>query len=467
MIFNPNGLIKKEGEFVFSDKVEAIAHPCLTKDVIKEFWNNFTFGLSELTLKKSNEFIFTVGDAKAVPLNGNSYSINIEKTGVCVYAENERDLLHGYMTLLDRLVVTDVGEKSAVTAECAVISDKALAKNRMIHFCVFPETELWELQRFVRFCAALKYTHIVVEFWGMLKYDSLEELSWEFAFTKDEIRPIISEGKDLGLEFIPMFNHWGHAAASRALHGKHVVLDQNPALQSFFSPDGWCWDIKKPKVKSLLRYVREELCELCGEGEYFHIGLDEAYGFEFTDESIKTICSYINELSEEMKAKGRRVIAWGDMFLYKHKHYNENNRYTCNAPTAEIEKYMLDNISRDVIIADWQYRVNEPPAETSLVFKNAGFDTLICPWDENFTKLNSCLITAKNEGLFGYMHTTWHTLTGGMHLAMLAGVGGFEDLPPIKNDCFTKTAALMRRVMPAKGNYERAGWSKNQIGFKW
>jgi hypothetical protein len=49
------------------------------------------------------------------------------------------------------------------------------------------------------------------------------------------------------------------------MHGKHVVLDQNPTLQTYFSEDGWCWDIRKPKVRELFRKIRSELIELCGD----------------------------------------------------------------------------------------------------------------------------------------------------------------------------------------------------------
>ena len=47
----------------------------------------------------------------------------------------------------------------------------------MIHFCVFPETTLFEFRRFVRFCGVLGYTHFIPEFWVSLKYDALKELA--------------------------------------------------------------------------------------------------------------------------------------------------------------------------------------------------------------------------------------------------------------------------------------------------
>lgn len=470
MIFNPQNLKLTEGSFIFSGDVKALAHPCLGKDIIKVFWHNFTFSASDLNVTDAGDYIFSVGNVKPLPLDGCDYSINIEQGGICVFAENEKDLIYGFMTLLDRFKAIDHDEKLAIEVECCQIKEKPLIGNRMVHFCIFPETELWALQRFIRFCGALKYTHVVLEFWGTLKYDCLRELSWSNAFTKDQIKPIINEAKDLGMEIIPMFNHWGHASASRGRHGKHVVLDQNPALQTYFSEDGWCWDIKKSKVRALMRSIRGELMDLCGDGKYFHIGCDEACSYEFSKENTELVCDYINEISAELSAIGRRAIVWGDMFLYRYPHYNPKNRYDCNAPSPEAEKYILDHLSKEVLIADWQYEAAEAPVETSAVFQKAGFDCLLCPWDRGPRQMNSVLSTAKEQNLMGYMHTTWHTLSNGMKFVTMAAMCGFEDVE-IKSNTITlltfNSAALLRKVMPIEGDYEKAGWSKIQVSDLW
>ena len=470
MLFHPKNLIKSKGSFVFSNDLEAIAHPCLNNDTIKEFWCNFTFQCSTLRISESDQFIFSIGNAKVLPLDGSNYSINIEPTGICVYAENEKDLIHGFMTLLDRFkaIDTDEDEGLAIEVECCMIKDSPLVQNRMIHFCIFSETELWEIQRFVRFCGALKYTHIVLEFWGMLKYDCMKELSWSHGFAKEQIKPIIREANNLGIEVVPMFNHWGHAPAGRVMHGKHVVLDQNPSLQTYFSEDGWCWDIRKPKVKELLRQIRNELIELCGDGSYFHIGCDEAYNFEFTVENMNFLCDFINEINDEMTALNRRIFVWGDMMLYRYEHYNPKSRYTCNAPTPEVEKYFLNRLDKKIIIADWQYRAMEFPVETSAVFQKAGFDCILCPWDEGKTQIDVALDTIKEQSMMGFMHTTWHTLSRGMHCVTLMGVGGFQDVKKYKgvNVC-PPTAALLRKVMPVNGDYKKAGWGKFDVGCIW
>ena len=468
MIFNPKNITRSDGSFVFSGSVEAVASPALDKPVFRDFWNNFSFKCSELTLSPSEEYIFSIGNAKKLPLDGHEYSINIEPSGIVVYAKSEKDLIRGFMTLLDRFKAIDTDGGAAIAAECCQIKDSAEIQNRMIHYCVFAETKLWEIRRFIRLCGALKYTHIVMEFWGMLKYDCMKELSWPHGFEKEEIKPIIKEAHDLGLEVIPMFNHWGHAPAARVMHGKHVVLDQNPSLQSYFTEDGWCWDITKPKVRDLLRKVRKELIELCGNGSYFHIGCDEAYNFEFTDENIKILADFINEVHGELTAIGRRIFVWGDMFLYRYENYNPKNKYTCNAPSVEVAEFFLKSLNKNIIIADWQYRALEAPVETCAVFQDAGFECILCPWDEGRERIDAALATIKNQSLMGYMHTTWHTLSSGMPYVTLMGVGGFESIEGYRFvSVRPHTAALLRKVMPINGDYEKAGFAKFDIGVKW
>ena len=468
MIFHPQNLIKTGGRFLFSGNIHAIAHPCLNKNIIKDFWHNFTFQSSALNISESEQFIFSIGNVEPISLDGCDYSINVEPNGICICAKNEHDLILGFMTLIDRFKAIDVDEGLAIELECCQIKEKPMIQNRMVHFCIFPETELWELQRFIRFCGALKYTHIVLEFWGMLQYDCMRELSWSHAFAKEQIKPIIREANELGLEVIPMFNHWGHASAGRVMHGKHVVLDQNPTLQTYFSDDGWCWDISKPKVRKLLHQIREELCELCGKGNYFHIGCDEAYNFEFSKENMDYICDFLNEISEDMRLKDRRVIVWGDMFLYRHLHYNPQNKYTCNAPTAKTEQYMLKRLSRDLIIADWQYNAVQAPIETAATFTQAGFECLLCPWDHGLSQTRAVISTVNEQSLAGFLHTTWHTLTKGMPIVVLTAVEGFYGQGVCQmREVRANAAALLRKVMPIEGDYTKAGWSKIQVDSLW
>ena len=463
MIFHPQNAFKKDGSYILPKNVIATAAPCLNKDIIKEFWFLYSCRASNLEINETDGFVFKIGEAKTLSLDGMEYAINVEKTGIALNAKDEKSLLCGFMTLLDHLKATDERGELEMKAECVEIKESALIKNRMIHFCLFPENELWELRKFLRLCAALKFTHVIIEFWGTLKFDCMTELGWKNAYAKDEVRPIINEARELGLEIIPMFNHWGHAAFSRGMYGKHVVLDQNMSLVTYFSENGWRWAIEKEKVRSLLRAARRELIELCGEGSYFHIGCDEADGFTYSKNELDFICDFINETADELKKIGRRAIAWGDMFLHKHNSYKAENRYICHAPTMETEEYMLERLDKSIIIADWQYDATISPVETAVTLKNAGFDVLLCPWDEDIKVIDACLDTVKSENLYGFIHTTWHTLSSGMWLIPLLSLGSFADSAPRSAYSPSLTAYVLRRTFDTNGDYEKGGWSKKQI----
>ena len=464
MIFHPVNIQQGKGRFVFGKELNATAHTSLCKEIFSELWRGFSHHLSSLHISPEKELILRIGNATPLPRASHAYSVSVKSEGICISAASEKDLILGFMTLIDRIYTIDEGEDTLCAIDCCEILESPIFEDRMIHYCIFPGIELWEIERFVRLCGALRFSHIVLEFWGTLRYDCMKELSWCESFEKDELRPIISLAHDLGIEIIPMFNHWGHASASRVIHGKHVVLDQNPALQSYFSEDGWCWDLKKEKVKRLLGSIREELIELCGKGKYFHIGCDEAYRFDPTEENLSFLCNFFNGVAEELEHSGRRAIMWGDMLLHRDPSYDVQNKYTCNAPSKYAEDYFLSHLSKKLLIADWQYKPVKPPVETAVTIKNAGFDCLLCPWDLGYSQLYTTHRTVKDEGLSGMLHTTWHTLSRGLPMVTVAALCGFEELSPSPTEDYrTLSAALLRKVYFVNGDYRKAGWSKTEI----
>ncbi len=451
----------------FSDKKiflsyvsKAVASKALSVPIFKELWNNFTFKTTKLDIIETDDIVFKIGNIEDPTLNGEDYAISVSEEGICISANTERNLICGFMTLLDMFQMDEEGN---VTAPICEIKESARIKMRAIHFCVFHSTELWELERFIRFCGVLKYTHIILEFWGMLKYDCLPELAWSDGYTKEEIRPLIDLAVNLGMEIIPMFNHWGHAPSARVNQGKHVVLNQNPSLQYYYDDTGWSWNIKSQRTRDLMSDIRRELIELCGNGEYFHIGCDEAGGFVYTNENIASVCNYINEVASDLAGYGRKTLIWGDMLLSRDVVYKHGG-YIRNCPNRECQEHMLDGLDKSIIIADWQYDVKSFPVETSLMLKDKGFDVVVCSWDEHRESIPVIADTVIENGLLGFMHTTWHTLTRGTpYISDVAVRCWNEDGEYSGSGYFKEYAAAILRRCYDTSSYERAGFAKEEV----
>ena len=470
MLITPNFITNGNGSFIFGRKVEARAHFSLANELFAELWQGYTFSASELNIQSTDRFIFTVGDAAPVDCDEYDYVLRVTESGISLASSTREGLARGFITLIERIEPVELSDNVRLKIDCCEIKDKPRLAVRMVHICVFPETELSFFRRIMRLCGMLKYSHVIVEFWGMLKFDCLAELSWSCGFTKEQVRPILDEVRAMGVEIVPMFNHWGHATSCRLISGKHVVLDQNPSLQTLFSRWGWSWNIERADVRELHRAIRRELCELCGEGDFFHLGCDEVYECEEDVHMTEVFLKYLHELTDELRAEGRRPIIWGDMFLYNHGEGYDKYHFHCK--NQEIEKLLFEKADRRVIIADWEYDAVKKPLRSSLLFKEQGFDVICCPWDNTDANVIANVETVKENGLFGVMHTTWHTLTKdarGMKRLLLSAASCWqnESIPTTgiysSGNQLVRIASAWRKIYPLCDSCTESGWTPKQI----
>ena len=454
-------------KLILNDSISLTADKSLFFDELSTLMWGFCGKVVKCTVTEGNSNEISIGTADAITLSENDeYTVNVTETGVKIVGRDKNCLMRGYMTFLMSLICEEPKDGVPVfTSECTIIRGCFKVKNRMVHICIFPETTYEMFRKIVRLCAVLQYTHIIIEFWGMLKYDVLKELAWPFAFDKDKVKEVLEEAKAMGIIPIPMFNHFGHASQSRALNEKHVVLDQNPALAYLFTPEGWAWDIESETVYKLLASIRKELYELFGEGEYIHLGCDEAYIYSRDYVNQDIVAGFFGRITDECVAEGRRPMLWGDMFICKAELGGTDARYECNAKSQENAEGIRKKLNKKTVINDWHYEVFESPWKTAKKFSDEGFDTMVCPWFKT-PNINSAAQTAKELNLFGTVQTTWHVLSACMPILYDAALASGLPIPrklSYSSDGMI-TAMLIRKISFEPYDYEAAGSASHQIG---
>jgi len=471
---------EKDGEFVFKDKVYFMIDKDFENkefvELCSELWNNFTANKSQLEVvpvdgAEGNARISLNKDEVRKLVTDYEYEVECREEGIDISYSESIGLIHAFSTIL-QLIGAYRRKTGDFAVKCIHIQDKPALKMRGMHLCVFPETKLLFLKKLVSLCGLYKCTHIVLEFWGMLKLDTLDVLSWQQAYTKDDLAPIFAIGRALGLEFIPMYNHMGHATMSRFKAGKSVVLDQAPEYEELFVPGGWTWDIKNPETLELLKNIREELCEVFPEGEYFHIGCDETYALDhrfdgYDKEDNESFINYVNDVAKHLKSIGRKPVMWADMFIDKEKFkfpYVNNSSSRCFEYDENLAK-----LDEDMHLADWQYYIDENNSETAEFFtsKRDPSKYIICPWDDT-GKIRGMVRLAKKYGSLGVIGTTWNTVNHEIrHLVYTACV--MWDTDDSKTDvCTWETlkvfaAQNIRKLIPSKGVYANAGFLETEL----
>ncbi len=444
------------GYLLLDNKSTVFADQRMSNKTVKNLWNSFTLTTGEICFEKGENFTFRLGNTQLPILSKDKeYVLKVDENGAAIVGKDYGGLMRGFISLLMKIEYDDEYLRiKAVTEE----SDYKIG-NRMIHICVFPENDLYFIKKLIRLAGLCQYTHIVIEFWGMLKFDCLKELAWPHAFTKEQAKELITECRELGIEPIPMFNQLGHATASRVCYGKHVVLDQNPRLQNLFTPDGWAWNIDSAEVKELLKRVRIELYELFGQGEYMHIGCDEAYYISRNKAFRQKLPAYLKELTDEVEQEGRRPMLWMDMLLEKGIF---KDCYTVGEKD-EVES-IRNATAKSSVFVDWQYDCYETPIPSLLSLKNCGRDTIGAPW-LNERNYNAHVQTITDNAMFGIMLTTWHTLK--QHMPSILGCakecGAKSFVWSEYSGLREETATLLRRVSFEGNAYTDCGWAKEQI----
>lgn len=243
--------------------------------------------------------------------------------------------------------------------------------------------------------------------------------------SKDDVKRLLAVCKKHGIKLIPKMNLMGHQSGfpndptDGILHGHGVIeedipdgllraypdFDEQRDIREIYYARSICLSHKG--AKAVIFELIDEMMEAF-ETDAIHIGCDEGFNLGVCPKcskipAAKLISDWVNSINDHVKAKGGKVLMWGDRLLSDRETGYGEWESSANGTEASI-----DMISKDVIICDWHYE-DCPEYRSVNVFDKAGFEIILCPW-RNKTNLEQFLNYAKNNDkghIQGVLMTTW------------------------------------------------------------
>ncbi|MBR5721598.1 MAG: hypothetical protein IKX78_03835, partial [Clostridia bacterium] len=215
----PKPLAFEENEkerFVFGSQLTAKAGglSSSTAQQVKNLWQSFSCGACELELTDSTDkYSFSVGKAVCNLQTDDYYALRVSSDGITVKGRDEKSLFDGITTLVQLICPDNLSAGSeSFYVSSAEIHDSPAIPFRAVHFCVFPDTKLYNIEKAIHLAGFLKMTHVILEFWGTFKYECLSELSWkDNSYSKNDLKYLINLIRSYGMQPIPIVNQLGHA----------------------------------------------------------------------------------------------------------------------------------------------------------------------------------------------------------------------------------------------------------------
>lgn len=241
----------------------------------------------------------------------------------------------------------------------------------------------------------------------------------------EDVKRILSVCKKHAIRLVPKMNLIGHQSGVHntptdgILHGHNEKSSDIPdgLLRAYpdFDEERGQGEISYARSlclsnKEAQRTVFELIDELMDvfEADVIHVGCDEAFSIG-TCESCRNIpkskllANWINGLNEHVKARGGRIMMWGDRLISAKE--NGYDRWEASDNGTDGARASL---SRDIIICDWHYgKVEKYPSVD--IFATEGFKILVSPWRDKEGAV-ALLNYAKEHDkghVLGVLTTTW------------------------------------------------------------
>ena len=355
----------------------------------------------------TNEFEVPKGEWSIVKVKSKGTGIEVSEREVKMWGDEQIN----YATVL-QLLKQCPGYLPEVTVE----EDFAFAF-RGYHLDIARGTvpNLETFKKTLRWLFLLKYNYFAIYFEDLFPWKKYPQIGeYRGKLSEEELKEIIEYGNKLGIKVFPSLELTGHM--------EHILsLPEFRKFSEWHNPREGCLDLSNKEAREFAYELLNEVIDFfpC---KYIHIGGDETWALgrgrslnkTWTFDGPRLYESHHRKMIEIVKKAGKEPILWGDMISGMYlKDITED--------ASKWEEILESPIWKEVLIANWDYSPSpkEYFKEKIRIFKKRGLRQIACPallsgWHKfypNFHKvlknLRNFLVAAKEEGLPGFLITTW------------------------------------------------------------
>jgi hypothetical protein len=286
--------------------------------------------------------------------------------------------------------------------------------------------ELDDVIKFIdEYLAPRGFNLIVLQIRYRYRFKRHPEVCGYDALSSNDIKRLLAVCKKNNIKLIPKMNLMGHQSGFHneptdgILHGHSKIeadipdgllraypdFDEQRDIREIYYARSICLSHKG--AKSVIFDLIDEMMDAF-ETDAIHIGCDEGFNLGICPKCSSVpvadlISGWINSINEHVRARGGKLLIWGDRLLSAIETGYGEWEASANGTDSSINM-----ISKDVIICDWHYE-DCPEYKSVDIFADAGFNIILCPW-KNRSNLEKFLNYAKNHDhghIRGVLMTTW------------------------------------------------------------
>jgi hexosaminidase len=228
------------------------------------------------------------------------------------------------------------------------------------------------------------------------------------ALTGEEILRLDKRCRELGIDLVPNQNSFGHLRYWL----EYPPLKKLAETQQPYEDGGGTFlrypSTLAPNHPGTLPFLSGLYDELlpCFTSDRFNVGCDETWdlgrGYSkrlcATKGKGKVYAQFLRKIHDEVAARGRRMMFWGDIIL----HYPE----------------LIKELPEDCIALNWGYEASHPFGREAATFAKAGLPFYVCPgtstWmtligrhDNALANLREAAKAGRACGAMGFLNTDW------------------------------------------------------------